>query len=606
MSASAKRIRQLLSWLGDRDRQLQLALDAAELGTWNWDLATNEVVWSERCRSLLGVSADEPATVDNFLRLVHPSDRAAVDQAIETALRERDSYSIEYRIISPDGQTRWLHSLGRTHQTEPQGRSGGMSGIVRDVTAAHCAAESALRQKQFLAQLLEAAPAGVAKLDRDMRIVAANALFRECLRLDAAELTGQSLHELLPGMPAAWRERFQNGLAGAPQLFAEECLPHGDGSSDWIKGQVVPWYDDHAAIGGIVLMFEVLTQQRQTEAQLRRQDEQQRLDQRYRLLVDKLPLGIMLADCDGIVNYLNPAWQGLAAPGHEQALGLDQAEVIHPQDRARVRAAWLRMAQEPSSDLEFRLRPHGTNERWVHCLSTALRDVNGDILGYAHACIDISSSRHERAASEQRHHQVLGLAHRLQRLRAAERLDLAGLLQRDILNELNALPDGERTLAVTIERLRRIVYELNPPGIEELGFAGALEHFLAGQAEQAGFEFELAVPEAPMLAQPRVLAVIYSVAQEAIANVTRHARATRVQIAVKVESSKLQLLVRDNGIGISEGAWPRPQCYGLLAASERLAEMGGTLRTSGSPGQGTTVEATIPLTSLQSRIGEHR
>jgi len=198
------------------------------------------------------------------------------------------------------------------------------------------------------------------------------------------------------------------------------------------------------------------------------------------------------------------------------------------------------------------------------------------------------------------------LAHRLQRLRAAERLDLAGLLQRDILNELNALPDGERTLALTIERLRRIVYELNPPGIEELGFAGALEHFLAGQAEQAGFEFELAVPEAPMLAQPRVLAAIYSVAQEAIVNVTRHARATRIQIVVKVEGSKLQLLVRDNGIGISEGAWPRPQCYGLLAASERLAEMGGTLRTSGSPGQGTTVAATIPLTPLQSRIGEHR
>ena len=91
MSASAKRIRQLLSWLGDRDRQLQLALDAAELGTWNWDPATNELVWSERCRTLLGLSADEPPTVDNFLRLVHPDDRAAVGQAIETKLRTSGS-----------------------------------------------------------------------------------------------------------------------------------------------------------------------------------------------------------------------------------------------------------------------------------------------------------------------------------------------------------------------------------------------------------------------------------------------------------------------------------------------------------------------------------
>ncbi len=351
MSASARRIRQLLSWLGDRDRQLQLALDAAELGTWNWDPATNELVWSERCRSLLGVSADEPATVDNFLKLVHPDDRAAVGQAIETALQDRDSYSIEYRIVRPDGETRWLHSLGRVHQTEPQGRSVGMSGIVRDVTAA-------------------------------------------------------KLH---------------------------------------------------------------------LQAQLRRQDDQQRLDQ------------------------------------------------------------------------------------------------------------------------------VLALAHRLLRLRQAERLDLAGLLQRDILGELIALPAGEPSLAETIERLRRIVYELNPPGIEELGFAGALEHLLVDQAEQGGFEFELAVPEAHMLAPPKILAVIYSVAQEAVVNVARHARATRVHLVVTVGQDQLQLLVRDNGVGISEGAWPQPQCYGLLAASERLAELGGTLHTTGAPGQGTSVAATIPLTPPQPR-----
>ena len=152
--------------------------------------------------------------------------------------------------------------------------------------------------------------------------------------------------------------------------------------------------------------------------------------------------------------------------------------------------------------------------------------------------------------------------------------------------------------------MRRIVYELNPPGIEELGFAGALEHFLAGQAEQAGFEFELAVPETPMLAPPKILAVMYDVAQEAIVNICRHARATRVHLSVQIEGGNLQLKVRDNGIGMSDGAWPRPQCYGLLAASERLAEIGGTLRTSGSAGQGTAVAATVPLAPPQPRIGE--
>ena len=500
MTASARRIRQLLSWLGDRDRQLQLALDAAELGTWNWDPSTNELAWSDRCRTLIGVSADEPPSVDTFLKLVHSDDRAAVESAIASALRDGDSYSIEYRIVLPDGEIRWLHSLGRVHQTGLQGKSFGMSGIVRDVTVAHRASESALRQEQYLEQL-------------------------------------------------------------------------------------------------------------------RRQDAQQRMDQRYRLLVDTLPLGIVLSDPGGLITYLNPAWSSLGAVSRERTIGLEQIAVVHPQDRARVQASWQRLRHERYVDLEFRVQGQRDEPRWIHCLSTALRDANGVLLGHAHACVDISGQHQQRAATELRHDQVLGLAHRLQSLRQAERLDLAGLLQREVVHDLGRLQDalaavdGSDTLndaraaaaevmpliGATTERLRRIVFELNPPGIEELGFAGALERFLGDQAEQAGFEFELTMPEAPMLAQPRILSALYSVAQEAIINITRHAAATRVQLSVRIDQGAVHLQVRDDGVGIQEGAWPRPQCYGLLAASERLADIGGTLQTAGAPGKGTILDAMVPL-----------
>jgi PAS domain S-box-containing protein len=367
MTASARRIRQLLSWLGDRDRQLQLALDAADLGTWNWDPSTNELAWSDRCRTLIGVTADEPPSVDTFLKRVHPDDRAAVELAIDSALRNGGSYSIEYRIVLPDGEIRWLHSLGRVHQTGTHGRSFGMSGIVRDVTVAHRASEAALQ-----------------------------------------------------------------------------------------------------------------------------------------------------------------------------------------------------------------------------------------------------------------HDQVLALAHRLQRLHHSERLDLAGLLQREIANNLTTLRDhlaaAGRAATVpevqaassaalplleqTIERLRWMVFELNPPGIEELGFAGALERVLGDQAGQAGFEYEFTMPESPLPVPPRTLEVLFSVAQEAVINIGRHARATQVQVQVRIADGSIHLHVRDNGVGIPEGAWPRPQCYGLLAASARLAEFGGTLRASGSAGQGTTVEAMIPLTPPRPRNRE--
>ena len=507
MTESARRIRQLLSWLGDRDRQLQLALDAADLGVWNWDPSTNELAWSDRCRTLIGVSADEPPSVETFLKLVHADDRASVELAIESALRNGDSYSIEYRIVSPNGEVRWLHSLGRTHQTGVRSRSFGMSGIVRDVTLAHHAAESARRQNQYLEQL-------------------------------------------------------------------------------------------------------------------RRQDAQQRIDQRFRLLVEALPLGIMLADTEGRITYVNAAWGAVAAGAANggNAVGFDQLALVYAQDRARVMLAWRALTQQSPAALEFRLHRADAQPRWVHCLSTALRDANGLLLGFAHAAVDISSQREQRATIELRHDQVLALAHRLQSLRQGERLDLAGILQREIIHALGRMQDGMLAInaaatlndarasaaeilplvGATTEQLRRIVYELNPPGIEELGFAGALERFLGDQAEQAGFEYDLSVPETPMLAQPRVLHALYGVAQEAIVNISRHAAATRVHVSLKVEQGVARLQVRDNGVGMREDAWHRPHCHGLLAARARLAEVDGSLTAAGTPSQGTLVEAIVPLSQARS------
>jgi signal transduction histidine kinase len=215
---------------------------------------------------------------------------------------------------------------------------------------------------------------------------------------------------------------------------------------------------------------------------------------------------------------------------------------------------------------------------------------------------------------------VLALAHRLQRLRESERLDLAGLLQREIVHALGRLEDGlvavdaagtlddaraaaaaiAPLLGATTEQMRRILHELNPPGIEELGFAGALERFLGDAAEQAGFEYELSMPETPMLAQPRILHALYGVAQEAIANIARHAGASRVHVSLKIEQGAARLQVLDNGVGMPEDAWHRPHCHGLEAARARLAEIDGSLTAVGTPGQGTLVEAVVLLPQARS------
>ena len=97
----------------ERER-LSLALAAGKLGIWNWDLITNELAWSEQCKTLFGYSPEAKVTFEDFLAVLHPKDRDRTMNAIEESIRNNVPYDIEYRVLHPDGAMRWIAATGRT------------------------------------------------------------------------------------------------------------------------------------------------------------------------------------------------------------------------------------------------------------------------------------------------------------------------------------------------------------------------------------------------------------------------------------------------------------------------------------------------------------
>ncbi len=119
-----------------REREkLHLALTASRMETWEWNIETGEVIWSEGVEALFGLA---PGTFDGkyetYLSMVHPKDLAGVQQAIQQALSIADyDYVIEHRILLPDGSERWLEGRGRVYRDE-SGKPVRMAGTVVDVT----------------------------------------------------------------------------------------------------------------------------------------------------------------------------------------------------------------------------------------------------------------------------------------------------------------------------------------------------------------------------------------------------------------------------------------------------------------------------------------
>lgn len=119
----------------ERDTRLRLALEAADMGAWDWDITTNTLIWSEQLAPGFGLPAGTaPATVEDFLALVHPEDRQRVEQAITGVLTEGQAYTIEYRLLRSDGRICWRSSRGTLFR-DASGQPVRLAGINMDITA---------------------------------------------------------------------------------------------------------------------------------------------------------------------------------------------------------------------------------------------------------------------------------------------------------------------------------------------------------------------------------------------------------------------------------------------------------------------------------------
>ena len=178
----------------------QLAIDAADIGTFDWDLVTGTLNWDDRLVTLFGYErADFPGTIEAFNARLHPDDLPRVTAALERAVAEGDAYSAEYRVLLPDGRTRWVDARGRALH-DADGTTVRVLGAAQDTTQRH-------DQDARVSRILESMSAAFYSLDRSWRFTYVNAEAERLLGRTRDELLGGVLWELFPGTVGSDFER---------------------------------------------------------------------------------------------------------------------------------------------------------------------------------------------------------------------------------------------------------------------------------------------------------------------------------------------------------------------------------------------------------------
>lgn len=120
------------------EERLRLATQSAGIGTWDYNVLTDTLIWDERCRKAFGLPPDSPANDEVFHRVIHLSDRERVDAAIAAAMDPAGdgAYDVEYRTIGDDGVLRWVHATGRVIFEDMDGETKAVRfiGTVADVS----------------------------------------------------------------------------------------------------------------------------------------------------------------------------------------------------------------------------------------------------------------------------------------------------------------------------------------------------------------------------------------------------------------------------------------------------------------------------------------
>jgi two-component system, cell cycle sensor histidine kinase and response regulator CckA len=258
--------------LRDSRERLRLAVEASGLGPWDWDIQTNQVVFSPEWKRQIGYADDEiPGRFEEWDQRVHPDDRSRVLRMLTEYLEGRaPQYAVEFRLRHKDGSYRWIYTRG-TALRDAHGTPLRMLGCHIDVTDRRRAEQDLRDSHELLQAVIDGTPDAVFVKDRDGRYLMINAAGARVIGRSAEEIIGRIDSELLaPESAEHIMERDRGVIAsGAPEVFEESTTTPESAVTRTFLTTKSAFRDAQGRIGGVIGISRDITELKGLEDQLR-------------------------------------------------------------------------------------------------------------------------------------------------------------------------------------------------------------------------------------------------------------------------------------------------------------------------------------------------
>jgi PAS domain S-box-containing protein len=282
--------------------QLQLAFEAARMVPWSWEIGENRQVLGTTGHARDLVATPGKPVMEGFLDRVHPEDRERVRQAVERTLQDDVPYSVEFRVIGQDGNTRWLACKGRVVR-DATGQPLRLVGVSMNNTLLN-EAEAALYESQALnREVIANAAEGIVVYDRQLRNVMWNTFMEGLTGYRADEVQGKAATEILPlFVQYDMISHLQRALGGEATKSDEMLWSSArTGRSGWWESKYSPLRNAWGEVVGVIGLINDVSERRQAEEQRARSNAILEATQ------EAAAEGICLVDDEGMAGAFQPA-----------------------------------------------------------------------------------------------------------------------------------------------------------------------------------------------------------------------------------------------------------------------------------------------------------
>jgi len=361
-----------------------------------------------------------------------------------------------------------------------------------------------------------------------------------------------------------------------------------------------------------MVLAALVEEQKQTEQSFRESEK------RFRLMADTAPVLIWMAEADKHCTYFNKPWLDFTGRSIDIERGNGWSAGVHPEDLPTCMETYTQaFDRREDFRMEYRLRRHDGEYRWVLDIGVPRFDEAQSFIGYIGVGIDVT----ERKAAEET---VSSMSRRLIAAQEEERARIARELHDDmgqrlalLANELEQLqqriPDLRLEVRSSIGELQKyttriaidiqtLSHELHSSKLKYLGIAAAMKGLCHEFGAQQNVKTDFKSHNVPTSLSPDISLCLFRVLQESLRNSVKHSGARDFKVELWGTPNEIHLEVSDSGSGFDTKAAKESQGLGLVSMEERLKLVRGTFSIESQPNRGTTVHAHVPLSSERDSV----